>query len=189
MFTRRRLIEWHEGLASSIRVLRVDYSNSKLQIHCRKYSNQLHEHFARFEKSTTKKTLVDENTSVLKSLRTPVEIRGICWNKRVTGLKPIERTSITITFSTAQQANEAIEHGLLWNHERRHRRKQGPHPKITQCRNCLAYGHILKYCSSAPRCRVCAGVHFSKECTWDPVTDKACRKCALCGGAHDATNE
>lgn len=142
-----------------------------------------------FEKSKTIQTLVNDNTSVLKSLKTPAEIRGICWNKRVAGLKPIERTSITITFSTAQQANEAIEHGILWNHERRRCRRQGPHPRITQCRNCLAYGHILKDCSSAPRCHVCAGMHLSKECTWDPVADKACRKCALCGGAHDAMNE
>ena len=142
-----------------------------------------------FEKSMTVQTLVNDNASVLKSLRAPADIRGIYWNKNVIGLRPIMYASITIKFSTAQQANETIEHGILWNHERRPCRRQGPHPRITQCLNCLAYGHIFKDCSSAPRCHFCAGMHLSTACTHDPATNKVCLKCALCGGAHDATSE
>lgn len=141
------------------------------------------------EKSETIQTLVNDNTSVLKSLRNSAQIRGIHWNKDTIGLKPIEYTSITITFLSAQQANEAIEHGLLWNHERRPCRRQGPHPRITQCGHCQAYGHVSKDCSSAPRCKVCAGTHLSTACIHYPAANKACLKCALCGVAHDATNE
>ena len=141
------------------------------------------------EKSTTVRKLVEDNSFLIKSLKNPADIRGICWNKDINGLKPIESTSITITFATAQQANEAIEHGLLWHHERRLCRRQGAHPRITQCGRCQAYGHISKDCTSAPRCHVCAGMHLSTACTYDPAANKARLKCALCAGAHDATSE
>lgn len=114
-----------------------------------------------FEKSTTVQKLSRDNTPVLKSLTNPADIRGVCWNKKIIGLNPNESTSITITFRTAQQANEAIEHGILWNHERRLCRRQGAHPRVTQCGHCQAFGHNFKDCSSTPRCRVCAGVHLS----------------------------
>lgn len=142
-----------------------------------------------FEKATTIQTLVNDNVSVLKSLKASTDIRGICWNKRIIDLRPIESTSITITFATAQQANEAIEYGILWNHERRLCRRQGAHSRISQCGHCQGYGHLFRDCSSAPRCRTCAALHLSVACTNDAATNKACLKCALCGGAHDATSE
>lgn len=141
------------------------------------------------EKSKTIQTIVNDNQSPIRSLKSPADIRGICWNKNIKGLKPIESTSITITFATAQQANEAIQHGLLWNQGRRLCRRQGAHARITQCGRCQAYGHISKDCSSAPRCKICAGMHLSTACTHDSAANKACLKCTLCGGAHDATSE
>ena len=142
-----------------------------------------------FEKSKTIRTLLDNNASVLKSFTKPADIREIYWNMSVSDLKPVDYASITITFSTAQQANEAIKHGVLWNEERRECKRLIPHLRITQCRSCQAYGHILKECSSAPRCCVCAGMHLSNACTHDPTVEKECLKCALCGGAHNATDE
>lgn len=142
-----------------------------------------------FDKSTTIRTLVEDNTSVLKSLTSPADIRGICWNKKIIGLNPIESTSITITFRTAQQANEAIEQGILWHHQRRLCRRQGAHPRITQCGHCQAYGHRYKDCCSTPRCCICAGDHLSTACAHDPAVDKACLKCVLCSGRHEATSE
>ena len=142
-----------------------------------------------FEKSTTIQTLVRDNTPILRSLTDPADIRGICWNKKIVGLKPIESTSITITFRTAQQANEAIEHGILWHHERRLCRRQGAHPRITQCGQCQAYGHISKDCCCTPRCRICAGIHLSTACVHNHATNKARLKCVSCGGPHEATSE
>lgn len=142
-----------------------------------------------FEKSRTVQKLVRDNIPVLKSLTNSADIRGVCWNKNIIGLNPNESTSITITFRTAQQANEAIEHGIFWHHERRLCRRQGPHPRITQCGQCQAYGHVFEDCSSTPRCRVCAGIHLSEACVHDPTANKACLKCALCSGPHEATND
>ena len=138
------------------------------------------------EKSKTIQTTVDDNQCPSRSFKSPADIRGICWDKDIKGLKPIESTSITITFATAQQANEVIQHELLWNHERRLCRRQGAHARITQCGRCQTYGHNSKDCSSASRCKFCAGMHLSTACTHDSAADKACLKCASCGGAHDA---
>lgn len=142
-----------------------------------------------FEKAKTIQKLLKDNVSVLKSLTGPADVRDIRWNENVTGLKPRDFASITVTFSTAQPANEAIQHGLLWNHERRLCKTQAPCHRITQCGNCQAYGHVFKECSSAPRYRLCAGMHISSACTHDPTTDKESLRCALCGGAHNAMDE
>ena len=141
------------------------------------------------DKSKTIKMLFDDNVSVLKSFKKPADIRAIHWTRSIVDLKRTDYATITFTFSTAQQANEAIEHGILWNGERRECKRPVPRLRITQCRNCQAYGHILKECSSAPRCCVCAGIHLSTACTHDATVEKECRKCALCGGAHIATEE
>lgn len=141
------------------------------------------------EKHMTVETLVRDNSAVLKSLTCPADIRGICWNKSTVGLNLNESTSITITFRTAQQANEAINYGVLWHHERRACRRQGAHPRLIQCAHCQAYGHISKNCCSTPRCRVCAGFHLSAACTYDPAASAACMKCVLCSGPHEATSE
>ena len=141
------------------------------------------------DKSKTIRTLLDNNAPVLKSLRKPADIRGIHWNTSIVGLSSDDYATITVTFSTAQQANEAIEYGILWNDERRECKGTVARLRITQCRNCQAYGHVFKECSSAARCCVCAGMHLSTACTHNPTVEKGCLKCALCGGAHNATDE
>ena len=59
-----------------------------------------------FDKSKTIRILLDKIASVLKSFTKPADIREIYWNRGV-DLKSNKHVSITITFSTAQQANEA----------------------------------------------------------------------------------
>ena len=141
------------------------------------------------EKSKTIQTLLDNNASVLKSFRKPADIRGIHWNTSIASLKSDDYATITVTFSTAQQANEAIKYGILWNDERRECKGTVARLRIIQCRNCQAYGHVFKECSSAARCCICAGMHLSTACTHNPTVEKGCLKCALCGGAHNATDE
>ena len=142
-----------------------------------------------FDQSKTIRILLDKNAAVLKSFTKPADIRDIHWNMSFVDLEPLDYATIAITFATAQQANEAIEHGLLWNDERRECKRAVPHPRITQCRNCQAYGHVFKECSSVPRCCVCAGMHLSNACTRDRTVERKFVKCALCGGAHNATDE
>ena len=143
------------------------------------------------DESKTIKKLFNNNASVLKSLKTPADIRAIFWTKSIALLRAREYASVTVTFSTAQQANEAIEHGLLWYGERRECIIKKPvlRLSITQCRRCQAYNHVSQECSSEPRCCVCAGMHLSTSCTHDPTVEKECRKCATCGGTHIATDE
>ena len=142
-----------------------------------------------FEKSKTIQMLLNDNDSVLKSFKNPADVRGINWSRNITDLRSFEYMSVTIKFSTAQQANEAIENGIFWHHERRRCRRQEPRPRITQCRNCQAYDHVSKDCSSAPCCHTCAGMHLSNACIIDPTVDRESLRCALSGGVHNAMDE
>lgn len=142
-----------------------------------------------FDKIKTTQKLLKDNASVLKSLTGQTDVRDIRWNGSATSFKPQDYASITVTFSSSQLANEAIEHGPLWNHERRVCKTQAPCHRITQCGNCQAYSHISKECSSAPRCCLCAGMHISTACPHDPAVDKQSLRCALCGNAHNAMDE
>ena len=72
-----------------------------------------------FDQSKTIRILLDKNAAVLKSFTKPADIRDIHWNMSFVDLEPLDYATIAITFATAQQANEAIEHGVLWNDERR----------------------------------------------------------------------
>ena len=60
------------------------------------------------DKSKTIKILLEKNASVLKSFQKPVDIRAIYWTQSIGDLRPLDYAAITVTFSTAQQANEAI---------------------------------------------------------------------------------
>uniref|UniRef100_A0A6M2DRX9 Putative mediator of rna polymerase ii transcription subunit 13-like trichogramma pretiosum n=1 Tax=Xenopsylla cheopis TaxID=163159 RepID=A0A6M2DRX9_XENCH len=52
--------------------------------------------------------------------------------------------------------------------------------KITQCFNCLRYGHVTRQCRSGTRCSQCAENHNYKDCP----NKKEHPKCALCEGNH-----
>lgn len=60
------------------------------------------------------------------------------------------------------------------------------HRDVTQCTNCLLFGHGTKNCHMASRCRKCGQTHASDACelmeTADPV-------CANCGAGHQATSK
>ena len=65
------------------------------------------------DKSKTIRILFDNNSFVLKSLRESGDIRKIQSNKSVVDLRPRYYALITVTFSTVQQASEAIKHRVL----------------------------------------------------------------------------
>ena len=68
------------------------------------------------------------------------------------------QSRLSFLLPSNQQANEAVEHGILWNDEHRECKRVVPHLKITQCRNRQAYDHIFKDCSPAPHCCLCAAL-------------------------------
>lgn len=56
--------------------------------------------------------------------------------------------------------------------------------RVSQCLNCLRYGHIAKFCKSSARCENCGKEHEAGKCP----SEKEPPKCVTCGGAHKATN-
>ncbi|XP_055585558.1 uncharacterized protein LOC129738404 [Uranotaenia lowii] len=59
------------------------------------------------------------------------------------------------------------------------------HRDVTQCTNCLWFGHGTRNCKMLPRCDNCAENHLSATCEQD---DDIAPKCANCSGNHRATN-
>lgn len=58
--------------------------------------------------------------------------------------------------------------------------------QVTQCDNCLAYGHGTKNCHMQPRCGKCAGPHTTQSC--DSMEEGTDPKCANCGDKHEGNN-
>ena len=54
---------------------------------------------------------------------------------------------------------------------------------ILQCRNCLNYGHLTKFCRQRTFCVKCSGQHTEDECT---TTELKCKHCSL---KHRATDK
>ncbi|XP_062539153.1 uncharacterized protein LOC134207448 [Armigeres subalbatus] len=50
---------------------------------------------------------------------------------------------------------------------------------IRQCRQCWRFGHGIKYCRAAPRCKQCGGRHQDDDCGGR-------KNCVNCGRDHDA---
>lgn len=53
-------------------------------------------------------------------------------------------------------------------------------PRILQCANCWRFGHNVRGCRSAPRCRNCGDNHNFTDCSSEE------EKCCLCSGGHPA---
>lgn len=58
--------------------------------------------------------------------------------------------------------------------------------QVTQCGNCLAYGHGTKNCHMRPRCGKCAGEHSTDSCA--PMQEGTSPKCVNCGDTHEGNN-
>lgn len=54
--------------------------------------------------------------------------------------------------------------------------------RVTQCLNCLRYGHLSKQCRSAKRCSKCGENHEESICNTNSP------KCTSCNGTHPATD-
>ncbi len=100
----------------------------------------------------------------------------LCAPKRTAG-------SMMVEFADAEQANMALQTGLIWDSEYKKTELYDRACRIQECFRCHKYGHISAQCGGNQKCGLCAENHRSEEC---PSKDLDKRKCASCGGPHKA---
>lgn len=60
------------------------------------------------------------------------------------------------------------------------------HRDVTQCTNCLRFGHGGRNCYMKSRCATCGGEHKTQDC--GNINENIETKCLNCGGDHSAKN-
>ena len=100
----------------------------------------------------------------------------LCPPKRAAG-------SMVVEFLDAEQANLALQTGLVWDSEYKKTELYDRACWIQECFRCHKYGHISAQCGGQQKCGICAEEHRSEDC---PSKDLGKRKCASCGGPHKA---
>jgi len=92
---------------------------------------------------------------------------------------------MVVEFANAEQANLALQTGLIWDSEYKKTELYDRACRIQECFKCHKYGHISAQCGGTKKCGICAEGHRSEDC---PSTDlgSSTRKCASCGGPHKA---
>lgn len=92
---------------------------------------------------------------------------------RVVDKNKIPTESVIVTFAGSVRPSEIKAWPLIY-------RVEPLSPRPLQCIKCWRYGHTMKGCRSAVRCKVCGEGHNSSDC----LSDK--EKCCLCSEAHAA---
>lgn len=133
----------------------------------------------RRRKARTIRKLIKVNVPFIKSLHGNHSITDIYWSNETKGKA---RTTLVIIFSTAQQGNDALEHGIVWQRQRYVCATLATDMKMERCGNCQRYGHLKRNCQAQSRCNFCAGQHATRDCT--TMTPK----CLNCDGGHRASD-
>ena len=118
-----------------------------------------------------------ENHKIGNEKDIPISYVGwLCVPKRAAG-------SMVVEFTDAEQANVALQTGLIWDSEYKKTELYDRACRIQECFRCHRYGHISAQCGGQQKCGICAEGHRSEDC---PSKDLGKRKCASCGGPHRA---
>lgn len=118
-----------------------------------------------------------ENHKIGNEKDIPISYVGwLCVPKRAAG-------SMVVEFTDAEQANVALQTGLIWDSEYKKTELYDRACRIQECFRCHKYGHISAQCGGQQKCGICAEGHRSEDC---PSKDLGKRKCASCGGPHRA---
>lgn len=123
------------------------------------------------------KSLIKQN----ERLHPGLQISRITWTRRALTKAKIH-SSLIIEIATAAMANRFIKEGLLQEFSHRICEYFDRSSRMKQCFQCQNYGHIGIACKNAARCDACAQEHNTKDCK--TTSDR--RKCAQCGGKHQA---
>ena len=137
-------------------------------------------------RSAEKRSLVDQNKAVIPDL----QINDIWWlDHGLTRAGSILREMV-IEFATAAFAEAAIRERFVVLGASWHRRYLDSRLELQQCSCCWQYGHIISACEhlhSGKICRYCAESHGPKRCGHHDCP--SLWTCAVCHGAHEATDE
>ena len=118
-----------------------------------------------------------ENNKVEAGKDIPISYVGwLCTPKCTAG-------SMVVEFADAEQANMALQTGLIWDSEYKKTELYDRAYCIQECFRCHKFGYISAQCSGQQKCELCAENYRSEEC---PFKDLEKRKCASCGGSHRA---
>lgn len=87
--------------------------------------------------------------------------------------------------SNAEQANLALQTGLIWDSEYKKTELYDRACRIQECFKCHKYRHINAQCGGTQKCSICAERHRSEDCPSNDLGPNI-RKCVSCGGPHKA---
>ena len=132
----------------------------------------------RSERSRALKKILAANRGRISCIRRLEDITYIGWIRPDSLEKYV--SAVIVEFSTAQQANEAINIGIAYEGMILDCRKYHRNGKPVQCLKCQVYGHDAMHCNSVRKCTICSGQHSASEC------QSTVELCALCGGGHRA---
>jgi hypothetical protein len=120
-----------------------------------------------------------ENMSTLRE----AEITYTGWLTRSDAKK--QASSLVMEFTRPEDANKAIEEGLIMGAEIYNCELYDRSCRLKRCFRCQKYGHSGTQCDSSNTCGFCAEQHDTRECTIKN-SSTANPKCALCKGEHSA---
>jgi hypothetical protein len=123
---------------------------------------------------------IEENN---KRLHPELTVVGTAWLGRVEGTK--EYASLMIETTNAKQANRLISLGMIDRYSIKKTELYDHACRITQCFQCMQYGHRATICSRQARCGYCGGKHQTRDCEQDKHAP--CMQCPACEqGTHPA---
>ncbi len=130
------------------------------------------------EMATVAKAIQNENVSTLS-----LSIEWIGWFSPIRD--NMDRASLIIELADSDEANKAMEEGLVIGSELHGCCVYNRQCRLKQCFECWKYGHISTSCPDKGKqvCGKCTEGHHHKECK------ATVRKCAVCGGSHEAWNK
>jgi hypothetical protein len=125
---------------------------------------------------------------MLKILKTeeikPIKVSYLVDNKdRPIYLVQFERNRLNSNLSALQSRHKAIGN-LIVRWERFNRSQK----RLTQCHNCLLFGHSATNCGQKYRCLKCMEDHGYKQCSRKSRDDPGSPKCVNCKGDHTANS-
>lgn len=163
---------WLRGLGAGAHIIRDTYT---IVLHGITVSsiNDQHQDWAAISRKLLAENSVHFSTA---------EVVHMGWLKRSAATKKT-KTSITIAFSTPNDANRAIELGMSWAGSHHTAELYDQKCKSLQGHKRQHGGHIGTRFPSPSKCTKCAGPHTAEECLIGPgESGKLC--CAICDGSH-----
>ena len=135
---------------------------------------------------------VDFKKDKQEDLRSRIEYVN-CSRIKIHGVEPLLQRprnpdattqSIRIDTKSADEADDAMEYGIVIGSRIYRARRYTPECQVTRCYNCHEYNHKAESCKNKTKCGRCSQDHRTNECK----TTEGSFKCPNCNGNHTAGN-